>query len=419
MSKRIVFIGAAGEMNREALKRVVEFEKDVDVHITDINETALKQVAGDLGGLSYSTVDLYDTAALKAAITGADLVVNGAGPYMKTAEVVMEACLEAGVNYLDFDDDTESTIAGLNFDERARNAGVSVLIGCGASPGWSNVIATDLVSMLDSVESIDIHWAVGDEGARPYGDAVIEHFFHALAGETISVRNGERTTIQLGATEVADFGPTLGLQRVYEVGHPEPVTLLRRFKDQGLKSARCLGGFIPAPVGGLFKGIADAVHEGDLSLKEATRFMQAVLADGEPELKPWKFAIGGMWEQVLKGEVPVEELQAVLGAAVRGEHMPFAGGLMVTATGLKDGQTRSITRRLGFVEDGWSSMGDATGACTAAFVHLALAEQQAPGVLSPEDWAKPAEFIKTLDDQGATPGSSSEPNYIIHVPTGR
>ena len=420
MSKRIVFIGAAGEMAREALKRVVEFEKDATLLLTDLNEKAVKQVAEDLGGQAYARVDLYDAAGLKTAIAGADLVVNGAGPYRLTAEPVMQACVEAGINYLDFDDDTESITAALSFDDRAKAAGVSVLIGCGASPGWSNVIAVDVVSHLDMVENIDVVWAAGDEGARPYGDAVIEHFLHALAGEAVTVRHGDLTTVALGHSEIADFGPLgIGPLRVYEVGHPEPVMFLRRFKDQGLKNARCLGGFTPAPVMGMFKGLADAVYGEELTMKEATRFLQAVLADQEPDMKPWKYAIGGMWEQVLKGEVPVEEFQAVIGAAVRGEHVPFTGGLMVTATGLKDGQQRSITRRIGFVDDGWKSMGDATGACTAAFVNLALQGSQPAGVLTPEDWADPLAFLNVLEAQGASADSVSEPSYVVLVPASR
>ena len=419
MSKRIVFIGAAGEMNREALKRVVAFERDVDLHLTDINETAVGQLAADLGGLTYARVDLYDAAGLKAAIAGADLVVNGAGPYMRTAEPVMEACLDAGIAYLDFDDDPESTIAALAFDERARNAGVSVFIGCGASPGYSNVLAVDVMSQLDTVESMDVVWAAGDEGARPYGDAVIEHLLHMLEGEAVSTRNGELTTIKLGDSEVADFGAVLGPLRVYEVAHPEPITFQRRFKDDGLKTARCLGGFVPASVTGMFKGLAAAVYGGELELKEATRFLQAVLADQEADLKPWKYALGGMWEQVLMGEVAIEELQAVLGAAVRGEHVPFVGGIMVRATGLKDGQERTVIRRLGWAEDGWKSMADATGACTAAFINLALADSEKVGVLSPEDWVVPSDLFRVLREHGAAPDSVVEPGYTVMVPAAR
>ena len=36
-------------------------------------------------------------------------------------------------------------------------------VGCGASPGMSNVMAVDAAAELDTVENIDLAWVVGDE----------------------------------------------------------------------------------------------------------------------------------------------------------------------------------------------------------------------------------------------------------------
>ncbi|WP_063047254.1 hypothetical protein [Nocardia pseudovaccinii] len=96
-------------------------------------------------------------------VSGAALVVLGAGPYIRISAPVIEACLAAKVPRLDFDDDNESTQHALGLHDRAQAAGIPIHVGCGASPGMSNVLVVDAASELDTVENIDMGWLVGDE----------------------------------------------------------------------------------------------------------------------------------------------------------------------------------------------------------------------------------------------------------------
>jgi Saccharopine dehydrogenase NADP binding domain len=51
--------------------------------------------------LPHRAVALDDPAALHAALAGVDLVLNAADPFLQTAAPLAEACLAAGVHYLD------------------------------------------------------------------------------------------------------------------------------------------------------------------------------------------------------------------------------------------------------------------------------------------------------------------------------
>ena len=51
--------------------------------------------------LPHRAVSLDDPAALDAALADVDLVLNAAGPFLHTATPLAEACLHAGVHYLD------------------------------------------------------------------------------------------------------------------------------------------------------------------------------------------------------------------------------------------------------------------------------------------------------------------------------
>ncbi|MFJ8660407.1 hypothetical protein [Streptomyces sp. NPDC093795] len=82
---------------------------------------------------------------------------------------MITACIELKVPYLDFDDDVESTQHALGLADKAQEAGIPLCIGCGASPGMSNVLAVDAANELDTVEDIEMFWTVGDERPASVG----------------------------------------------------------------------------------------------------------------------------------------------------------------------------------------------------------------------------------------------------------
>jgi uncharacterized protein YbjT (DUF2867 family) len=82
-------------------------------------------------GLQHRAVALDDPAALAAALAGVHLVLNAAGPFLHTAAPLAEACLRAGVHYLDIGNELQvfRTLYGL--DQRARQAGITIMPGAG------------------------------------------------------------------------------------------------------------------------------------------------------------------------------------------------------------------------------------------------------------------------------------------------
>ena len=92
-------------------------------------------------GLQHRAVALDDPAALTAALAGVHLVLNAAGPFLHTAAPLAEACLAAGVHYLDIGNELQvfRTLYGL--DQRARQAGVTIMPGVGLGVVATNCLA--------------------------------------------------------------------------------------------------------------------------------------------------------------------------------------------------------------------------------------------------------------------------------------
>lgn len=399
-ARRIVFIGAAGDMCRVTIERFAGAAtdgQDWKLELYDIAPQALDALVAKLppGSATVGSFDLFDTAALRAAIEGASLVVLGAGPYNRTAEPVMEACIDAGVAYLDLDDDEASTRAALALDARARAAGVPIFIGCGASPGFTNVMAADAARDMDVVERIDVCWATGDEGPVPFGRAVLDHAIRGFAGPCHTWENG-RSVVHQTFTEndVFDLGNSFGDgYRLYECAHPESVTMPRRWP--GADRIRVLGALDPPPINGIMRGIAVAVEEGRLPMDDAIDFVNDIATDKTGALRVWRYALAGLWGSIRRREMTAPEVLKFLATAARGKHPDYRGINYVRVTGTRDGEKVVSIRRLPVSGPGTAidSMAAGTGSATAAFMILAIQGLDgAAGVLSPEDWANPEHF---------------------------
>lgn len=404
---RIVVIGAAGGMARVGLQRLSSIRDDLIFELYDLDMDRLENVAATLPRDRVTTgrVDLFDPPELRRALDGASLVLLGAGPYLKTAPPVMRACIEAGVDYIDFDDDVESTLDGFELDNQARAAGVGLFLGCGASPGLSNVMAVDAAKQLDRVETIDVCWVSGDEGPYPFGAAVLEHAIHISAGHTLIWREGREVAVPTFVeNEVFPMGGDLGDYRLYLTGHPEAVTLPRFFS--GVRSVRVMGGLHPQPVNGVIRGVSLAVKDGKLTLTEAVKWFQAVMQDQSGSLKVWRHALAGMLGQVRRDEATLGEMGSYLWQGLRKHHVPFLAGILVRATGARNGEPATVIRRTSTGGPGsffGSSMANATGTCLAAFAHLALDQkEQLAGALSPEDWVATEHYYSTLEGLGVS-----------------
>lgn len=438
MSKPILFIGASGAMCRLVIERFMK-ASDVPFILADINLEAVEEIRATLptGRATSLKLDLFDQQALLSATKGAALVVLGAGPYTRTSHPVMEACLEARVPYLDFDDDVESTQAALDMADRAKKAGVAFFIGCGASPGMNNILAVDAASALDKVTSIELFWLVGNEKSGA-GRAVMEHLMHIASGPCLTWINGKPALIE--SYLETKYAPMLGFgeMMLHETAHPEPVTLPRLYPNAD--SIRCFGALYPLAKFGCARGLGNAVRKGFLPISEAGDFqLKARHGELEPELggqllreleaqfpgfkidtepgirllqhakgsnKAASYALEGLIDQIKRGEVTKEEVRDFfIEASGYAEKVETAGSLLVRAIGFRNGHPTTVTKRTPSVafEDSYltKSMATVTGTSCAAFMVLALqAGRTLRGVFCPEDWAEPQAFYKALETCG-------------------
>ncbi len=195
---------------------------------------------------SHEKINLLRRVLLGLAAAGVDLVLNCAGPFFRLGVPALEAAIETRTAYLDICDDPEPTLAMLALDERARRAWTFAVIGMGASPGLSNLLAARAARRLERVDDCFTVWPLdgatvpgGDadltararsEGRRPSAAAV--HLMEQISGR-IRVVEGGRLVERAPLEPVALDYPGRGSGTAYTVGHPEPLTLLRSLRIGG------------------------------------------------------------------------------------------------------------------------------------------------------------------------------------------
>ena len=176
-------------------------------------------------------LDISDSHALHGALAGVDMARDTAGPFYRFGRQVLSAAINTRTNYLDICDDWEPTLEMLELDDAAREAGVTAVIGMGASPGISNLLAMTAMNGCDTVDRVYTAWRIGAlpypaEGEEPEINAALEHWVHNCTEPIKTWRGGE--LVDAYALEELEFTyPGVGAGPVWVCGHPEPLTLPR------------------------------------------------------------------------------------------------------------------------------------------------------------------------------------------------
>ncbi|WP_224283550.1 saccharopine dehydrogenase family protein, partial [Streptomyces sp. LS1784] len=196
--------------------------------------------AGSPVPVRATRVDVTDERELHAALADADALVNTVGPYYRYGLDVLRAAIRTGTHYLDICDDWEPTVAMLELGDEARAAGVRAVLGMGASPGVSNLLAARAAARLDTLTDVHTAWPVdvgpeADTSLRDPGGAVSAaavHWMQQISG-TVAAVEGGRLVRRPPLRPVTLDLPGGHRGTAYTVGHPEPVTLHRSLRPGG------------------------------------------------------------------------------------------------------------------------------------------------------------------------------------------
>ncbi|WP_348271471.1 saccharopine dehydrogenase family protein [Mesorhizobium sp. 1M-11] len=121
-----------------------------DYRVTIVDRSAAQLAALDVAaGVATVETDIEAAGALEAVLAGKFAVLSAA-PFHLTTRIA-EAAASAGVHYLDLTEDVAST---RRVKELAKTAKTAFIPQCGLAPGFISIVANDLASRFDSLESV-------------------------------------------------------------------------------------------------------------------------------------------------------------------------------------------------------------------------------------------------------------------------
>ena len=368
---KILCLGC-GAMGKVAIRDLAQHSDFSEIIVADCDVEKAEQYVRSLGDkrLKHEFIDVTDRARLVELMRGVDLVLSTVGPFYRYGLAVVEAALEAGRSLVDICDDYDVTPKVLELDEQAKERGITIITGLGASPGATNLLAKLGAQRLDEAE--EVHIGLVQSAADPEGGpAVVYHVFHSMYGQVPTYIDGKYidVTAFVDGEEEAVFPEPIGAFNLYHIGHPEPLTLPRYIP--GLKYVDCKLNLNPP----LLKDMI--VELGNMGLISS----EAIEVKGV-ELSPLDFFVAYL------SRIAEEPLLTGI---------PYEGAVRVEVRGKKDGGPARV------IYTAQARMNEGTGVPLSIGAQLLAAgeiEERGGGVFPPEGCIDPSSFIQEMVKRG-------------------
>lgn len=389
--KRVLILGGGGAIGRQAAIAVAQTSSVNLTIIADRSKPAAERVAALHPGQAEAvSFDLFDDAALRGAMQGVDAVLNCAGPYYRTGVRCLQAAIAEKKPYLDVCDDWETTHEMLRLDGDARAAGIPAIIGMGASPGVTNLLAKIASAELDACSKLVTGWNL-DAGKETFlyaeqhrtgTHARIIHWLHQLSGEVEIWRNGRRERARPFA-KIRLAPPGLKAREVFTLGHPEPLTLPRSV--HGVEWAAHVMALSRAEAK-LARELAAGIQTGDINVDHATKMVL------RPSLRPlamrWRVRMAGLGDFF--------------------SPLPKYPALFAVADGMRHGKSQRVSAWINRLPPG--DLSGATGVPLAVALKMVLTRRiAAVGVFPPEEIVDPHIFFEEFAVRATPRGVAPTP----------
>ena len=365
---KALVVGGTGGMGQGVARDLIKQEQIKKVVLGDINidQGRVQDKLRASEKVSLIKIDVNDHAGLVSAIRDADVVINCAGPFYKTAVAVARAAVEAKVNYIDICDDYEAAdiLFASDIDKAAKEAGITVLTGMGSDPGTNNVLVKWYANHLDRVDEIALFWVVS---IAELAGAAWDHSLHMTIGKIPQYLDGKLEYVEGGTgEEIAEFLEPLGTCKVRYVGHPQPLTIPRYI--EGVKTVVIKGALIPSWVDELIREQRDS---GFLN-KEPVEIKGTTVVPYDVTLRLWD-------------TIPNDR-----------DRGPLASGLKVIVKGERKG------KQVTYTADIVGRMAPGTGLpASIAALMMDAGDVKVKGVVAPEGCIDPDKFLAALLQRGA------------------
>ncbi len=236
---KVLIIGAGGVGGVVVHKCAQLAEVFSEIVLASRTESKCKAIAAQLKRpIETAQVDADNVPELVALMNRVkpDLVVNVALPYQDLT--IMDACLEAGVHYMDTANYEPLDTAKFEYhwqwayQEKFEKAGLMALLGSGFDPGATNVFTAYLAKhYFDEIHTLDIVDVNGGDHGYPFATNFNPEInIREVTAECRHFEDGEfHTTPAMSLKETFTCPEEVGTYNIYRMYHEELESLTKHF----------------------------------------------------------------------------------------------------------------------------------------------------------------------------------------------
>lgn len=183
------------------------------------SEAPLARLAAEVG-VEYRVFSLDDTDATDKNLLDISVLLNCAGPFMRTAKPLMEAAIRYGVHYLDTAAELDSYRLAERLDGDAKTAGVMLMPGGGGSVAMLGSLAGHAVTRVKHPRKIRIAMHVSGGMSRGSVISASEN----MTNETLARLDSKLVAV---ANDIQKFDFGQGAVDSFQVTLPDLITIWR------------------------------------------------------------------------------------------------------------------------------------------------------------------------------------------------
>jgi len=227
MGGRALVLGGAGAMGREAVRDLALTSDFDEIVVADRDVSSALRLVDELKDrrLNALRVDVTRRDEVEQLMYRADVIAN-CTTYHYGLELVRSA-IRCRRPYVDLGG-LFNTPRQLELGPEAQSAGVPIVLGCGATPGVTNLMAQAAAAELDSVDRVEIAFGSLRPLAASPGllDTILEEF--SPTTERFYFEDGRFVAVPpFAGARVLEFLPPVGVLETYFVPHSESHTVPR------------------------------------------------------------------------------------------------------------------------------------------------------------------------------------------------
>jgi short subunit dehydrogenase-like uncharacterized protein len=178
--------------------------RNLNVLLSGRNEKALRDQS-QTSGYPFEAADVNNPSAIKKILEKGRVLIHCGGPFQYTAQAMADACLETKTHYTDITGEYPVFELLAGYDQKAREAGITIMPGTGFDVVPSDCLALHLKNRLPSATHLQLAFTMSKGGlSRGTAKTMVE----GMGYGSVIRKDGALEKIALGEKILeVDFGP--------------------------------------------------------------------------------------------------------------------------------------------------------------------------------------------------------------------